>query len=251
MQISSTTGGRAAGSASASEPGDASSGSRGSASASQPGQTTRKLTPTVLLRLGSFNFGVEQNQLQSGKPKELGRLLHALGGKVARCVLDANLDFLFGCEVGGHRAGLPAAGLEYRNVLLDAFGTDVQAEALQNYTAAWNLGRRVSESFVLRKNKSEVVKLQSSLFTAQCHALDPQLAMWCFQVVDHSQARFGFLIVGDLHVTSLCSIFGFQNLVFSYYFLAVSAFASASCCRFGSRPLNAHKILCSSGPDII
>ena len=248
MQISSRTGGRAAGSASASEPGDASSGSRGSASASQPGQTTRKLTPTVELRLGSFNFGVMQNQLESENSKEL---LHALGGKVARCVLDANLDFFFGCEVGGHRAGLPAAGLVYRNVLLDAFETDVQAEALQNYTAAWNLGRRVSESFVLLKNKSEVVKLQSSLFTAQCHALDPQLAMWCFQVVDHSQARFGFLIVGDLHVTSLCSIFGFQNLVFSYYFPAVSAFASASCCRFGSGPLNAHKILCSSGPDII
>ena len=142
-----------------------------------------------------------QNQLESEKATALSRLLVALCGKVARAVLDADLDLFFGSEVGGHRAGLPAAGLEYRDVLADAFGTDVQAEALQNYTAAWNLGRRVSESFVLRKNKSEVVKLQSSLFTPQCDALDPQLAMWCFQVVDHSQARFGFLIVGNLHVT--------------------------------------------------
>ena len=168
MQISSTTGGRAAGSASASEPGDASSGSRGSASASQPGQTTRKLTPTVLLRLGSFNFGVEQNQLESEKPKELGRLLHALGGKVARCVLDADLDFFFGCEVGGHRAGLPAAGLEYGTYswMLSGLMCKLKRCRTTPQPGTWAVGSQRVSSCSRTSLKSSSFSLRSSLVSA-------------------------------------------------------------------------------------
>ena len=197
MQTSSRTGGRAAGKASASQPGDASSGARGSASASQPGQTTIK--STVLLQLGSYNFGVQQNKLESATA--FRGLCKALCTIVADAVEFAELDLFFGNEVGGHREGLPAARLEYRDVLAPAFGTDVHAEALQNYTAAWNLGRRISEAPVLHKKKSEVITLQSSRFTQGCVAIDPQLAMWVFEVMDHSKAHFGFLIVGCLHVT--------------------------------------------------
>ena len=124
-------------------------------------------------------------------------LLMALCGKVAYAVENAEerLDLFFGCEVGGRRAGLPAIGVEYRHVLEPAFGADVHAEALQSYTAAWNLGRREAEAPVLDKIKSDVITLQSS------DALDPQLAMWAFKIMDHSKEHFGFLIIGSLHVT--------------------------------------------------
>ena len=207
MQISSTTGGRAAGSASASEPGDASSGSRGSASASQPGQTTRKLAPTVELRLGSFNFGVMQNQLESENSKEL---LHALGGKVAHAVEVSDLDLFFGCGVGGHKQGLSVIGKEYSHVLAHALGEEVQAEALQSYTAAWNLGCREADAPVLHKLKSQVIQPESS------EVLEPQLAMWAFKVIDDSQEHYGFLFVASLQVTQLCLIFGFQNIESSH-----------------------------------
>ena len=44
------------------------------ANVSQPGQTNRKLAASVLLRLGSFKFGVDQNQLETKKATTLRNL---------------------------------------------------------------------------------------------------------------------------------------------------------------------------------
>ena len=187
----------AAAEAGASQPGDSCSAARGSADVSQPGETTRKLAAAVVLRLGSFNFGIDQNQLLIKKPTKKQKFLETLCGIVARAVVTGELDLFFGQEVGGHREGLAAAGLNYREILRSAFGEDWQAQALQNYTAVWNV---VSETFVLHMMSSDVVLLCSRRFTQQCDALEPQLAMWGFKVLVSAQGRYGYLIVGNLHV---------------------------------------------------
>ena len=119
------------------------------------------------------------------------------------------LDFFIGCGVGGHKRGLPAIGKEYSDVLAPAFGEGVQAEALQSYTAAWNLGVRSgcpeADAAVLHKIKSLVIQLDSSKI------VEPQLAMWAFKVIDESLLHYGFLFVASLEVTQLCLMFGFQN----------------------------------------
>ena len=75
-------------------------------------------------------------------------------------VNDCGIDLLFGNEVGGHREGLPAVGLPYRDVLAPAFGPHVEAEALLNYTAAWKFGRGNSTAPVLHKKRSLVIALK-------------------------------------------------------------------------------------------
>ena len=198
--------GRAAAEVIDSEPVGASRGARASASASQPGPETRSLSAT--LHMGSYNFEVEQQQLEGRASKDL---LHALALKVEHAVDEGEvaLDFFIGCGVGGHKQGLPAIGKEYSDVLAPAFGEGVQAEALQSYTAAWNLGVRLgcpeADAAVLHKIKSLVIQLDSSKI------VEPQLAMWAFKVIDESLEHYGFLFVASLEVTQLCLMFGFQN----------------------------------------
>ena len=174
----------------ASQPGDASSGARGSASSSQSNEARRMFL--VEMYLGSYNFGVQQNKLESATA--FRGLRKALCTIVAHAVEIAELDLFFGNEVGGHREGLPAVGLPYRDVLAPAFGPHVEAEALLNYTAAWKFGRGNSTAPVLHKKRSLVIAL-----TEHKEKLEPQLAMWVFEVTH--QGRFGFLVVGCLHVT--------------------------------------------------
>ena len=173
----------------ASQPGVASSGARDSASASQSKQSRRI---TVEMYLGSYNFGVQQNKLESATA--FRGLCEALCTIVADAVEIAELDLFFGNEVGGHKEGLPAVELPYQDVLAPAFGPHVEAEALLNYTAAWKFGPGNSTAPVLHKKRSLVIAL-----TEHKEKLEPQLAMWVFEVTH--QGRFGFLVVGCLHVT--------------------------------------------------
>ena len=174
----------------ASQPGDASSGARGSASSSQSNEARRMFL--VEMYLGSYNFGVQQNQLESAA--KLPGVRRALISIVEMAVNDCGIDLLFGNEVGGHKEGLPAVELPYQDVLAPAFGPHVEAEALLNYTAAWKFGRGNSTAPVLHKKRSLVIALKEHK-----EKLEPQLAMWVFEVTH--QGRFGFLVVGCLHVT--------------------------------------------------
>ena len=165
-------------------------------------------SPSATLHMGSYNFEVEQHQLEGRASKDL---LHALAVKVEHAVDEGEvaLDFFIGCGVGGHKQGLPAIGKEYSDVLAPAFGEGVQAEALQSYTAAWNLAVRSgcpeADAPVLHKIKSRVIQLDSA------EVVEPQLAMWAFKVIDESLLHYGFLFVASLQVTQLCLMFGFQN----------------------------------------
>ena len=173
----------------ASQPGDAPSGARGSSSSFQSNEEERAYL--VPMCLGSYNFGIDQQMLQSVKSSDWHRKMISV---VEKAVNESNIDFLFGNEVGGHREGLPAVGLSYWDVLAPAFGPHVEAEALLNYTAAWKFGPGNATAPVVHKKRSLIISLE-----AHKDKLEPQLAMWVFEVTH--EARFGFLVVGCLHVT--------------------------------------------------
>ena len=132
--------------------------------------------------------------LQSVKSSDWHRKIISV---VEKAVNESNIDLLFGNEVGGHRAGLPAEGLSYRDVLVPAFGPHVEAEALLNYTAVWKFGPEVPKKPDVHMKRSYSIELE-----AYKGKLEPQLAMWYFEVTH--QGRYGYLFVGCLHVTLLC-----------------------------------------------
>ena len=175
----------------ASQPGDAPSGARGSSSSFQSNEETRAYL--VPMCLGSYNFGIDQQMLQSVKSDWHRKMISV----VEKAVNESNIDLLFGNEVGGHRAGLPAEGLSYRDLLVPAFGQHVEAEALLNYTAVWKFGPEVPKKPDVHMKRSYSIELE-----AYKGKLEPQLAMWYFEVTH--QGRYGYLFVGCLHVTLPC-----------------------------------------------
>ena len=176
----------------ASQPGDAPSGARGSSSSFQSNEEERAYL--VPMCLGSYNFGIDQQMLQSVKSSDWHRKMISV---VEKAVNESNIDLLFGNEVGGHKAGLPAEGLTYRDLLVPAFGQHVEAQALLNYTAVWKFGPEVPKKPDVHMRRSYSIELE-----AQKGKLEPQLAMWYFEVTH--QGRYGYLFVGCLHVTLLC-----------------------------------------------
>ena len=148
----------------------------------------------VKMFLGSYNFGIDQQMLQSVKSSDWHRKMISV---VEKAVNESNIDLLFGNEVGGHKAGLPAEGLSYRDLLVPAFGQHVEAEALLNYTAVWKFGPEVPKKPDVHMKRSYSIELE-----AYKGKLEPQLAMWYFEVTH--QGRYGYLFVGCLHVTLLC-----------------------------------------------
>ena len=148
----------------------------------------------VKMFLGSYNFGIDQQMLQSVKSSDWHRKMISV---VEKAVNESNIDLLFGNEVGGHKAGLPAEGLTYRDLLVPAFGQHVEAEALLNYTAVWKFGPEVPKKPDVHMKRSYSIELE-----AYKGKLEPQLAMWYFEVTH--QGRYGYLFVGCLHVTLLC-----------------------------------------------
>ena len=176
----------------ASQPGDAPSGARGSSSSFQSNEARRVYL--VPMYLGSYNFGIDQQMLQSVKSSDWHRKMISV---VEKAVNESNIDLLFGNEVGGHKAGLPAEGLTYRDLLVPAFGQHVEAEALLNYTAVWKFGPEVPKKPDVHMKRSYSIELE-----AYKGKLEPQLAMWYFEVTH--QERYGYLFVGCLHVTLPC-----------------------------------------------
>ena len=176
----------------ASQPVDAPSGARGSSSFFQSNEARKVYL--VPMYLGSYNFGIDQQMLQSVKSSDWHRKMISV---VEKAVNESNIDLLFGNEVGGHRAGLPAEGLSYRDLLVPAFGQHVEAEALLNYTAVWKFGPEVPKKPDVHMKRSYSIELE-----AYKGKLEPQLAMWYFEVTH--QGRYGYLFVGCLHVTLLC-----------------------------------------------
>ena len=114
---------------------------------------------TATLNIGTFNCGINQGMLTG---KNCGKYLKLLASVTAEAVETSLLDVFVGCEVGGHRQGLPGAGIAYADVMAEPFGSDVDCQALQNYTAVWNFNDSDRVIPKLKRIASEVKTLNCS-----------------------------------------------------------------------------------------
>ena len=85
---------------------DASHLGRSSSDASQLGGSSDG--KVCMLRIGSFNAGIDQKMLKSKKAQQY---VHKQEDIITACVQYAGLHTMKLCEVGSHRQGLPKAGI--------------------------------------------------------------------------------------------------------------------------------------------
>ena len=90
-------------------------------------------SPSLLLRLGTFSFGIYQKKLQ-GKPWK-NKHSNNFERVMAKAFEEGNLDILFGCEVGGHRLGLGVELIYVQDLAKRFLGPEAQGISSQNYIA--------------------------------------------------------------------------------------------------------------------
>ena len=90
----------------------------------------------VTVRVGSFNFGVDQNMLQRERwvRKHRGNFKRVC----AEMVRQGNLDIMFGCELGGSGKGFRCASIIAKEILVESFG-DISCAVVDNYIALCKL----------------------------------------------------------------------------------------------------------------
>ena len=144
------------------------------------------------VKLGTFNFGLYQSQLEK---KNNVPVLSRLRRVYSTCLQEGELDMMFGCEVGGHRQGLPTAGITLREVFEPVMTSTADCHATQNYIVGWNLKEAVDVSTpkIALAGRPTVRVLSSE-------ALDPQLVTTVFQVSDCRGKGHGYLVTGNLHI---------------------------------------------------
>ena len=151
----------------------------------------------IELRLGTFNFGMQQPMIDSQQwaRQHCGRFETCL----ATLVDDGELDVLFGCEVGGHKQGLSKERLR-RSINAFASG-DVDSLATQNYIRAWNFG--VQKSSGAAQPAGVQMRLRSTaLRTLSSPVVEPQLIIDTFHLeeIRGADRLQSWLVVGNLHV---------------------------------------------------
>ena len=143
----------------------------------------------VTLRVGTFNFGIHQDQLRSRRaaPKVLTQFERV----VMKMTEEGALDMLFGCEVGGHKEGMGAENIDAKNVLKHALLETSHVETMQNYFGSFNLSEREFEVEAVRA--TTIKELPSP-------TLEPQLAVHYLRVKLNGVDAQSYMLVGNLHV---------------------------------------------------
>ena len=147
----------------------------------------------VKVNVGCFNLGLHQSQIKA-KSFQTSTLSN-FRRIVAKGFEEGNLHLLNLCEVGGHKQGLQAQGIQADNIvdgtlLKDEYGT----HAVQNYMSIWhNTGDSHPSGTSLTKQDVNVKSLESS-------PDHPQLVMTTYAVKTHGLPAEGLLIVGQLHI---------------------------------------------------
>ena len=141
-----------------------------------------------MLRIGSFNAGIDQNMLKSKKAQQY---VHKLEDIITACVQDAGLHIMNFCEVGGHRQGLPKAGIHGHDVKIFRHQPRVAAPSViinDNYLTVYGFDADATQHGVKAVDHSKTYKLS-------CEQCDPEL------VVHHFQNGAGVqLLLGNLHI---------------------------------------------------
>ena len=169
---------------------------QGSGGAPQPAESTADASqlgglPTVQLRLGCFNCGIDQQMLT--KESWLAKLRRVIG----LGVIEGGLHLLTLCEVGGHRQGLSDCRHENaQNLVRQVLSKYCKAISVQAYMATWQAEPEPDDDTSVTLTlvgEPEVVEFPSSG--------EPQLVIMVFTIAaaEHPEKQ-GLLISGQLHI---------------------------------------------------
>ena len=146
--------------------------------------------PTVLVNLGCFNCGMNQDMLSKHVHKE------NLSRVIGKAVREQDLHMVTLCEVGGHKQGLDTANVRVQDLVPQVLTRHYEATSCQAYMATWQAtdGPTGDTSVTLTLvGEPEVVELTSTQ--------EPQLVIMVF-TIDAAQHpdKHGLLISGNLHI---------------------------------------------------
>ena len=150
-----------------------------SADASQPGGKLCQL------RIGSFNVGVGQTMLTGRKARAYVNKTEEI---IATCVQDAGLNIMNLCELGGHRLGLAAAGIDVSAMPIFEGQNAPYAHVSTNYLTAWGFEAESSQCGVRAAADPQNFVLSSTV-------CEPLLVVHSFE--HNTGVR---LILGNLHI---------------------------------------------------
>ena len=136
------------------------------------------------MAVGSFNFGYQHKHLSN-----FSRLC-------AKLVEEADLDLLFGSEVGAFEKGFSNAGIDVENVLEEPFGAqNVKVSALENYLAIWGFGGASQPVVVFPHGTPQLFSVpigrvvKAAIHEFIVHARDGA-----------SQPAKAFVVIGNVHI---------------------------------------------------
>ena len=168
---------------------------QGSGGAPQPAESTADASqlgglPTVRVKLGCFNCGIDQAMLSKDKhQKNLSRV-------VAKAVHEQDLHMVTLCEVGGHKEGLDKSTVRAQDLVSQVLTGHYKATSCQAYMATWQAEHEPTDDASVTwtlSGEPEVVELP--------FPLQPQLVIMDFTIAaSEHRDKHGNLISGNLHI---------------------------------------------------
>ena len=139
---------------------------------------------TCMVRIGSFNLGMQQEMLTSSKQS---RHLQKTEDIITICVQEG-VHFINLCEFGGHRRGPSEAGISLLDMKIFQGPTAPSFSIHSNYLTAWGFGADTNQFGVREAVPKNTYRLSSGI-------CEPEL------VVHHFEHGVGIVIIqGNLHI---------------------------------------------------
>ena len=132
-----------------------------------------------VLRIGSYNVGIQQNMLAS---KNVQSICKHLGEIIATCVEEWGLHIMNFCEVGGHMQGLHKAGINIRDLTIFESSDGPRVSVQHNYLTAWNFEADAEQAYVQETQAAVRHTLSEGGF-------EWELVLHCFQTISGVRVR--------------------------------------------------------------
>ena len=168
---------------------------QGSGGAPQPAESAADASqvgglPTVRVKLGCFNCGIDQAMLSKDKrQKHLSRV-------IANAVHEQDLRMVTLCEVGGHKEGLGKSTVRAQDLVSQVLTGHYKATSCQAYMATWQAEHEPTDDTSVTLTLSgepEVVELP--------FLFQPQLVIMDFTIAaSEHRDKHGNLISGNLRI---------------------------------------------------
>ena len=141
--------------------------------------------PVTDIHIGSFNIGIHQDMLTC---KGTQGYLDQTEYIIAKCAKDGQLDIMNLCELGGHRLGFAAAGIDETDMEIFRGTSAASVIVNSNYLTAWGFDADTAQFGVTAIRPSQIIWLTSQL-------CQPELIVHAF-----TKGVGVRLILGNLHI---------------------------------------------------